>query len=140
MAYSLWPLYMRVAFSFLISVVLSLIIIKCSTKRSEMIRKLILAFWIIISCLTIVSSIDSVINPQIETVMGVFVEEQWYRVRTYPFRRRCELLCDDETVYLELDALTKSAVLLDLDKLEKGKVYIFTYEERENLILGVKEE
>ncbi len=139
MDYSFAPLYVRIAFWFLLGVVTVGVVYVWTKKQKRIIRLVASLIPLFIFTIIACSTIYSLLNPNVQTVTCVFVEKQRSSDQINPFSEDCGLLCDGKTMWIEMDVLTRNKVLGDIDELEIGKAYIVTYEVRENLILGIKE-
>lgn len=139
MAYSFAPLLVRILSYLLLGTALAVVLFLWTKKHTMSLRITISIVVFSVFLVYSFSSIYSLINPQVKTIMCTYVDFQSSADQINPLSVECELLCEGETVYLELDTLTQQMVLHGIEELEKGKAYIFTYEERENLILGIQE-
>lgn len=139
MEYTFAPMIVRIVFFLLLGIVMSVIGFVWSKKAKKSARILIsvLAFCVGfgIACPTIYS----LLNPQVKTITCTFVDYSKSGDNINPFSWDCELRCDGKPMWIELDALTRNRVLGDIDELESGKMYVVTYESREDLILGIRE-
>ena len=139
MDYSFAPLYVRIVFLFLLGAVTAGVVYVWTKKRKRMVRLVASLIPLLIFTVIACSTIYSLLNPNVQTVTCIFVEEQRSGDLINPFSNDCELQCDGKTIWIELDTLTRNKVLGNINELEIGKAYIVTYEVRENLILGIKE-
>lgn len=139
MEYSFAPLYVRVITFLLLGLVLSVILFLW-TKKHKITLRIILqivtaSLFLACSC----STIFSLVYPQVKTVTCTFVKTERSADQINLFSQDSEWLCEGESLWIELDTLTKDRVFQGFQEMESGKIYVVTYEERENLILGIRE-
>ena len=139
MEYSLAPLYVRVVFLVLLGVVLAVVLFLGSKKQKKVTRVWLCVAAVLLGLILSIPSAVALIKPQIKTITCTFVGYSRSADTLNPFSMDGEFLCDGESVWIELDALTQSKVLGDIGELEDGKTYVVTYEVNENLILDVDE-
>ena len=139
MDYSLAPLYVRVITFLLLGLMLSVILFLWTKKRKVALRVIlqIVSASVFLACSC--STICSLVCPQVKTVTGTFVKMERSADQINLFSTDCEWMCEGESLWIELDVLTKDRVFQGFREMESGKTYAVTYEERQNLILGIRE-
>ena len=137
MDYSFAPLYVRIGFLILIGVLLAVVLFFWSKKQKRVTRICLCVAVVALGFVMSISSMGALIKPQIKTITCTFVGYSRDSDQLNPFSVDGEFLCDGESIWIELDTLTKGKILGDIDELESGKTYVVTYEVKENLILGV---
>ena len=140
MTYTFAPLLVRIVFYFLLGIILAVILFLWTKKHKSSLR--ITALVVIASVFLVCSfsTVYSMVNPRLKTITCTYVDYYKSADQINPFSRDCEWLYEGERLWIELDTITLNAVLQEVQELEKGHTYTIVYEERENLILGVREE
>ena len=139
MEYTLAPLNVRIVFYILLGVVGAIVLFFLTKKQNKVIRIFIPAIAFMILFAFSCSTVYSALHPDIKTITCTFVKEE-RTMNINPFSCDCVFLCNGENLRIELDALTRNKVIQHSEELKKGSVYIVSYEARENLVLGIKEE
>ncbi|MBR6563901.1 MAG: hypothetical protein IKK71_00460 [Clostridia bacterium] len=137
MDYTFAPLYVRIIYLILLGIVCSVIIYILTNKENKFLKIIhptIIIVGFAIACSIIIYHL---INPQIKTITCTYQTNE-RSGNLNPFSSDCVFLHNGEKLYIELDALTRKMVVENNMELKEGSTYTVTYEERENLILGIK--
>lgn len=137
MDYTFAPLYVRIIYLILLGIICSVIIYILTNKENKFLKIIhptIIIVGFAIACSIIIYHL---INPQIKTITCTYQTNE-RSGNLNPFSSDCVFLHNGEKLYIELDALTRKMVVENNMELQEGSTYTVTYEERENLILGIK--
>lgn len=129
-------LWVRLITLILLAVVLTAIVLFFGRKKFKKWEKIVS---VCLAALLVLlgggSTLKSLIAPDIKTAVGIYQSEMREATSLSPFQIEYCFDCENQKVYLDLDAISKSIIFAG--DFVKGQEYTISYDVRSNLIVAV---
>ncbi len=134
--YNFIALWIRLITVVLLAVVLTAIVLFFGRKKFKKREKILsLCLAVLLVLLGGSSTLKSLVLPDVKTVVGTYKSELSVKGLS-PFQFEYCFVCENEKIYLDLDAISGN-IIFDGEFVE-GKEYVISYEEESNLIVAIE--